>query len=56
MAISFGYKDAPEMTLELIKHGAIVTEKTQDGTDALYYAKEKGKTPSVLILEKYTNK
>ena len=48
--------DDPEMTLALIKHGAIVTEKTQDGTDALYYAKEKGKTPSVLILEKYTNK
>jgi len=48
--------DDPEMTLALIKHGAIVSEKAQDGTDALYYAKEKGKTPSVAILEKYANR
>ncbi len=48
--------DDPEMTLALIKHGANVSEKAQDGTDALYYAKEKGKTPSVAILEKYANK
>ncbi len=48
--------DDPEMTLALIKHGAIVSEKDQDGNDALYYAKEKGNTPSVVILEKYTNK
>ncbi len=48
--------DDPEMTLALIKHGANVTEKAQDGTDALYYAKEKGKVPSVAILEKYSNK
>ena len=48
--------DDPEMTLALIKHGGNVTEKAQDGTDALYYAKEKGKTPSVAILEKYTTK
>ena len=48
--------DDPEMTLALIKHGAIVSEKNQDGTDALYYAKEKGNTPSVAILEKYANK
>jgi uncharacterized protein len=48
--------DDPEMTLALIKHGANVTAKAQDGTDALYYAKEKGKTPSVAILEKYANR
>ena len=48
--------DDPEMTLALIKHGAIVSEKNQDGTDALYYAKERGNTPSVAILEKYANK
>lgn len=48
--------DDPEMTLALIKHGAIVSEKNEDGTDALYYAKEKGNTPSVAILEKYANK
>ena len=48
--------DDPEMTLTLIKHGAIVSEKDQDGNDALYYAKEKGNTPSVAILEKYANK
>jgi ankyrin repeat protein len=46
----------PEMTLALIKHGAVVSEKLPDGTDALYYAKEKGKTPSVALLEKYLNK
>jgi hypothetical protein len=32
--------DDPEMTLALIKHGAQY-EKANDGTDALYYAKEK---------------
>jgi len=48
--------DDPEMTLALIKHGAIVSEKAPDGTDALYYAKEKGNTPSVALLEKYANK
>ncbi len=48
--------DDPEMTLALIKHGAVVSKKAQDGTDALYYAKEKGETPSVAILEKYATK
>jgi ankyrin repeat protein len=48
--------DDPEMTLALIKHGAIVSEKAQDGTDALYYAKAKGNTPSVALLEKYLKK
>ena len=48
--------DDPEMTLALIKHGAVVSEKAPDGTDALYYAKGKGNTPSVGLLEKYANK
>ncbi len=48
--------DDPEMTLAFIKYGAVVSKKAQDGTDALYYAKEKGETPSVAILEKYANK
>jgi ankyrin repeat protein len=47
--------DDPEMTMALIKHGARVADKAIDGTDALYYAKEKGNTPSVAILEKYQN-
>jgi ankyrin repeat protein len=45
--------DDPEMTLALIKHGAVVSQKAPDGTDALYYAKGKGNTPSVALLEKY---
>ena len=46
----------PEMTLALIKHGAKVSEVANDGTNALYYAKQKGNTPSVALLEKYANK
>ncbi|HVY75323.1 MAG TPA: ankyrin repeat domain-containing protein [Puia sp.] len=45
--------DDPEMTSALIEHGAVVTEKASDGTDALYYAKQKGNTASVTLLEKY---
>lgn len=48
--------DDPEMTLALIKHGAIISEKANDGTDALYYAKRKGNTQSVELLNKYANK
>jgi len=44
------------MTLALIKHGADVMAKAKDGTDALYYAKAKGKAPSVTLLEKYLHK
>jgi uncharacterized protein len=43
----------PEMTLALINHGARVADKAPDGTDALYYAKEKGNTPIVAVLQKY---
>ena len=56
MLLAQSETDDPEMTLALIKHGAIVPEKAPDGTDALYYAKQKGNTPSVAILEKYADK
>ena len=46
----------PEMTQALIKHGARVGDKAPDGTDASYYAKEKGKTSVVELLEKYQQK
>ena len=46
----------PEMTMALIKHGARVADKTPDGTDALYYAKEKGNTATVELLQKYLQK
>ena len=42
----------PEMTRSLIRHGARAGDKAPDGTDALFYAKEKGKTPIVEFLEK----
>ena len=48
--------DDPEMTLALINHGANVSIKAPDGTDALYYAKAKGNTPSIALLEKYLDK
>ena len=46
----------PEMTLALINHGARVADKAPDGTDALYYAKEKGNTATVELLQKYLQK
>jgi ankyrin repeat protein len=44
--------DDPEMTLALINHGAVVSARAPDGTDALYYAIKKGNTPSALLLKK----
>jgi ankyrin repeat protein len=46
----------PEMTRALILHGARTGDKAPDGTDALFYAKEKGKTPIVELLETYQQK
>jgi ankyrin repeat protein len=46
----------PEMTLALIKHGARVGDKQPDGSDALYFAKQKGNTPTVALLQKYMQK
>lgn len=48
--------DDPEMTLALIKHGAVTSEKAPDGTDALYYAQRKGNTQSAELLKKYSSK
>ena len=56
MLLAQSETDDPEMTLALIKHGADVMAKAKDGTDALYYAKAKGKAPSVTLLEKYLHK
>jgi ankyrin repeat protein len=48
--------DDPEMTLALIKHGAMVDYKEPDGSDALYFAKQKGNTPTVALLQKCMQK
>jgi len=48
--------DDPEMTLALLKHGAKVSDKAQDGTDAMFYAQRKGDTRSVELLKKADNK
>ena len=48
--------DDPDMTLALIKHGARVNDKEPDGSDALFFAKQKGNTPTVAILQKYSQK
>jgi uncharacterized protein len=48
--------DDPEMTEALIKHGARVGDKQPDGSDALYFAKQKGNTPTVALLQKYLQK
>jgi ankyrin repeat protein len=44
-----------EVTQALIDHGARVSDEAPDGTDALYYAMEKGNTPTVALLKKYKN-
>ncbi len=47
--------DDPEMTMALIKHGASVSAKMPDGSDALYFASRKGNSKSVQILKQYLN-
>ncbi len=47
--------DDPEMTMALIKHGASVSAKMPDGTDALYFASRKGNSKSAQILKQYLN-
>ncbi|MGZ3922848.1 MAG: ankyrin repeat domain-containing protein [Flavisolibacter sp.] len=56
MLLEESESDDPEMALALIKHGARVSEVAPDGTDALYYAKRKGDTPSTRLLMKFANK
>ena len=46
----------PDLTRALINHGARVQYKAPDGTDALYYAKEKGNTVTVELLQNYLGK
>ncbi|HEX4851327.1 MAG TPA: ankyrin repeat domain-containing protein [Puia sp.] len=42
--------DNPELTKILIEHGATVSNKAMDGTDALFYAMKKGNTASAEII------
>ena len=56
MMLQESENDDPDMTLALIKHGAVVSEKANDQTDALYYAQRKGNTKSVGILKQYAGK
>ena len=48
-------EDDPQITMAFISHGAKPDNVAIDGTDALYYAKQKGRTASVKILETYVN-
>ena len=56
MLLAQSETDDPEMTIALIKHGARVSDLAPDGTNALHYAKQKGKTQSVALLEQYGSK
>jgi len=56
MLLAQSETDDPEMTIALIKHGARVSDLAPDGTSALHYAKQKGNTQSVALLEKYASK
>jgi len=52
MLLEQSESDDPEMITAFINHGARVSDEAPDGTDALYYAKKKGNTTSVALLEK----
>ena len=56
MLLAQSERDDPEMTIALIKHGARVSDIAPDGTNALHYAKQKGNTESVALLEQYASK
>ena len=56
MLLAQSETDDPEMTIELIKHGARVSDVAPDGTNALHYAKQKGNTQSVALLQQYASK
>ncbi len=56
MMLQQAEKDDPAMTAALIKHGADAGFTATDGTNALYYALQKGNTKSVELLKKSTNK
>jgi ankyrin repeat protein len=56
MMLQQSEKDDPAMTAGLIEHGADISFKAPDGTDALFYALQKGNTKSVELLKKHINK
>jgi ankyrin repeat protein len=56
MLLEQSESDDTEIIQAFIKHGANISQQAPDGTDALYYAKQKGNTASVALLEKYFNK
>lgn len=56
MLLSQSETDDPEMTIALIKRGARVSDVAPDGTNALHYAKQKGNTQSVALLQQYASK
>jgi len=56
MLLAQSETDDPEMTTALINHGARVSDVAPDGTNALHYAKQKGNTQSVALLERYASK
>lgn len=55
MLLQQANSDDPEMTRALLAHGAIPIKKTNDGSDALYFALRRGNTPSVQLLKKAIN-
>jgi len=56
MMLQQAEKDDPAMTAALIKHGADAGYKASDGTDALFYALQKGNTKSVELIKKHISK
>jgi uncharacterized protein len=49
-------EDDPEITKVLLARGAKISDKMNDGSDAVYFAKKMGNTESVRLLESQMNK
>jgi ankyrin repeat protein len=56
MMLQQSENDDPTMTAALIEHGADAGFTAPDGTNALYYALQKGNTKSAIFLKKRLNK
>jgi ankyrin repeat protein len=56
MVLQMSETDDPDLTLALLKHGAHLTDKTPDGTDALGYAAQGGHIKSAALLKAYSNR
>jgi ankyrin repeat protein len=56
MMLQQSENDDPAMTAALIEHGADAGFTAPDGTNALYYALQKGNTKSAELLKKHLNK